>query len=69
LPIRCKKWEATSFGVLDIAKICHRLGTEGVSKKVRSLSCFVAMIGKMFYIQCITIKILELWLALGSNDS
>jgi len=32
------------------------------------LSCFVVMIGKMFYIQRRTIKILGLWLALGSNN-
>jgi hypothetical protein len=63
-----KKWVATSLGVLDIAKIFHKLRWQGVNKKAIRLSCFVAMIGKMFYIQRRTIKILGFWLALGSNN-
>jgi|TARA_B110000908_G_scaffold3867_1_gene5042 hypothetical protein len=66
--LAAKKWAATSLGVFDTAKIFHEIRQEGVNKKAIRSSCFVAIIGKMFYIQCRTIKILGFWLALGSNN-
>jgi len=54
--------------VFDTAKIFHKIRQEVVNKKAIRLSCFVAMIGKMFYIQHRTMKILGFWLALGSNN-
>ena len=66
--LAAKKLATTSLEVFDTAKIFHKIREEVVNKKAIRLSCFVAMIGKMFYIQHRTMKILGFWLALGSNN-